>query len=285
MSDENSNAVNLPDAVETGAGSRGWRIADGYFMRGRKEDGSLEKRERFLGYVRRVGIHEGELDDGRKYAKLEIDLECRSGIESIGATLLSATAGKPSYTQCIALAQTICAAADGQLIQLETALASQKNRYGKFQTFLNSYTVDPVTLRPSRMKFDRPAGDLDDVLQGLLAGVRSHPSYKDRPKRQQDELSDDLPDEKKQTGAGGSLIAEFENAVYEKGWPSIDAAKEGYLQMASLTAKGSGLPNGYQSYSDIQPEVMKAMIKATKEAAKLPKILEPFVNAAPDPFA
>jgi len=275
MSTTHSNTVELPDSVSTSNGSRGWRIADGHFARGREEDNNLETKDSFLGYLTRVGIHEGELDDGRKYAKLEMDLDCRSGTESIGATLLSATAGKPSYSQCIQLAQIVLSLKPGQLVQVQTNLASQKNRFGKFQTFLNGYFVDPITLKPARMQFERSDGDLDDVLNGLVAQVRAHDAYQDRPKRE-DDAGDVAPATK--TNSVANLVGEFEAIVLEKAWPSIDGkAKDTYLEMARKIAEKSNIECSISTYSDIPAAILDAMIEQARGAKDVPKLLKPFV--------
>jgi hypothetical protein len=287
MSTTHSNTVELPDSVSTSNGSRGWRIADGHFARGREEDNNLETKDSFLGYLTRVGIHEGELDDGRKYAKLEMDLDCRSGTESIGATLLSATAGKPSYSQCIQLAQIVLSLKPGQLVQVQTNLASQKNRFGKFQTFLNGYFVDPITLKPTRMQFERNDGDIDAILKGLVSQIRAHDAYQDRPKREDDGGDVFANEPTTKTNSVANQVGEFEAVIVEKAWPSMDGpANNTYLDMARAIAKKSNIECNIGTYSDIPAAILDAMTEQARGAKDVPKLLKPFItDTEVDPFA
>lgn len=289
MSYEESN---IPDSVETGGGAKGWRIADGHFCRGREEDNNLETQDKIFGRLKRVGIHEGELDDGRQYAKLEVDLETRNGIESIGATLLSATAGKPSYTQCFQLGGIVLASALNQLIQLETNQATQKNRFGKYQTFLNGYFVDAVTLKPTYIKLEKKElkseVEMRAYLDSLIEEIKTHPAYAERPKRQSDDEDDAAPTpepKKKGKKNKGDLIADLEVLVLDKGWPTIDQGREGYIAMAKALAEKQRMENGFAALSDCPELILEQLIEGTTRATKLPKTLEPYVGQGADIFA
>lgn len=271
----------LPDHVDTSTGTAGWRIADGCFVRGRQ--GQEETRTVFLGYLRRVGIHEGTLDDGSEYAKLEVDLETRDGIQSVGATLKSATSGKPSWTACINLARIIGEFAEGELLQLEAKAGKTPNRFGRRTTYVNGFRVDPITLKPTEIRFDRieaaTENDLRDVLDDLLAEVRNHPAFGPRPGRHDDE--DELGTQP------GTAFDAFCSCLAELGWPPFKVASVEYLAMAAKTAK----VKAFSAPTEVPDDVWNAMVTAALKRRTVPDSLKAKAAAAPvpddnyDPFA
>jgi hypothetical protein len=254
----------LPDQINTAGGAKGWRVADGAFARGRQDDGNLETRKAFLGYLKRVGIHEANLDDGTPYAKLECEIECASGLESIGAALLSATSGKPSYTQCIGLGQFLLDVQPGQLVQIEANAGTTKNKYGKYTTYVNGFTVDPITLKATRKRYDNNiTGDeaLKAFLGGIVEKIRQHPAYAERPKREDKD--------------GGHLDA-LKTETSQHDWPAICADSEPeYLALMQKAFKQAG----FKAFADITEDYWGEFRESAQANNwKMPPALKPALD-------
>jgi hypothetical protein len=171
-----------PEDVQTGGpGFPNWRPAEGKLVMGREEDGTLVEcpGSKIVGRLLRVGIHDVEPDKGDPYTKVECELETSAGKQGVGVKTTSKLA-------TCNLAAGLLAAAKGELIAIEAVPGTKKNRYGKFGTFINIYSVNPVTKATKRI-FDKSIADifdLDDRLETALEKLREHPAYADRPKRQ-----------------------------------------------------------------------------------------------------
>lgn len=275
----NIDPSEMPDSVPTGSTSSAWRIADGSFVRGR--EGNTEKKNAILGRLTRVGIHEGTIDDGSPYAKLECDLETRDGVVSVGATLKAPTSGKPSWTACINLAQILAEIKPGEWLQLEARAGSKPNKFGRLTTYVNGFRVNPVTKAPTPMRFERTSApseaDLRAVLDRLLDQIRKHPAFAPRPARPGSD------EEWEQNNPYNKPIYDFAAKIVEKGWPSLDAAEPGYLKIACATGKAE-----YSALSEVPDAVWEELVKAADKVSKLPAALVPYAKAPEeeyDPFA
>lgn len=266
------NPDTLPDKIDTRAGSPAWRIADGRFRRGR--NGQEEERDALLGRLVRVGVHEGVTPDGQEYAKLECDLERNGETFSVGANLRNAATGKPTYTTCIGLAQILLELKPGDLVQLETRLGSQPNRYGRRSTFVNGYRVDPKTLKPQPIRSERPAGDPDEVLAALVAKIRKHPAYAPRHRRADDEVWD---------RDGRSRLDAILRA---KGWPDTRQAEAEWLAMISKAARRKFASLG-EVGEDLWPELLQTIDRLERMPAALKAAAERLAASDDDydPFA
>lgn len=266
------NPETLPDKIDTRAGVAAWRIADGKFRRGR--NGQEEERDALLGRLVRVGVHDGVTPDGQEYAKLECDLERNGETLSVGANLKNAATGRPTYTTCIGLAQILLELKPGELVQLETRLGSQPNRYGKRSTFVNGYRVDPTTLRAEPIRAPRPAGEPDEVLAGLVARLRKHPAYAPRPRRADDDAV--------WSSDGRSRL---DAILRRKGWPDTRVAEAEWLAMIRKAAHRQ-FPSLDEVGEDLWPELLQTVDRLERMPAALKAAAERAAAAVDyDPFA
>lgn len=258
--------TNIPSSVETG--TKTWRISDGSICTGRESEGTLETREAIVGYLRRVGIHEGVTQTGDEYAKLEAEIETNEGMVSVSTPLKNATSGKPTYSSCISFAEGLIDCAKGELIQIKAGQSKQLNKYGKHSTYAN---VHHIVQQPSG-KFTAQqtkkfpwVGDMpeygDELLNALIEQVKKHDAYADRPKRANAEDETDSWDA-------------FQSALENAGWPSVPEAKAEYLKIAS---KAGG--ETYAELADVPGSVWDGMAGVVMDGKPMPKALQAVADA------
>lgn len=251
----------IPDIIETSA--KGWRISDGKIQTGREADGTLETREAVVGYLKRIGIHEGTLDDGSPYAKLEADFETKEGLVSVSTPLINATSGKPTYSSCISFADGLLDCAAGELIQLKVGQSAKPNRYGKHSTYANLFHVkqtDGGKWSATAVKkypfIGEPPEYGDAMLNALVDAIRLHPAYADRPKRATAE---------EEVEAWDAFVEALESA----GWPTMQEAKAEYLAIAS---KAGGTT--YADWVDVPAKVWSDMADVVMSGKPMPKSIQ-----------
>lgn len=265
--------VELPYQIDLGGGKSSWRIADGCIARGREIDGTIERRDQMLGWLRRVGIHHGEYDDGSWSDKLECDIETKNGLETIGVSLGSSRSdGKPSYTAAIMLGLALCEVPEGGLIAIAPKLGKKPNKYGKYTTYPNCYAVNPVTMQSTLIETTIEWDSMQDQFDAMLAAVREHPCFKERETLAKHAEEADLPAEK---------LLEKECAA--KGWPTHVQAPDEWLAMLKKALKRTAL----KSLSELSEADWAAVRQQATGVEKLPTALEGAVEKAKeyDPFA
>lgn len=278
--------------VETSAPTS-WRIADGKLVRGRQ--GQEETRRACLGYLRRVGIHYGQTNEGQDYGKLEAVIECSDGLQTVSTTLMSAQTGKPSLMSSISFAEGLLELAKDEYCQVEAIQGTQPNRYGKYNTYAKVCHIDPVSKRPKQTaRAERVEGrPLEDYLDDLLEKIKAHPAYSERPQRaeQEDPYADDGPAEDSPFGADtGShskeAIAEramnaYDVAAQKKGWPSLKEAPTEYLELVnkySEKVRSQTKTKPYATLSAVDADWWKDLLDQLPKIDKVPKVLQPALD-------
>ena len=263
----------IPDAsaVPTGGGGfPNWRPADGKLVRGSENDGTLQEcpDKKVVGRLTRVGIHtDSDQKTGESWTKVECELETSTGKQGVGVKITSKLA------TCNLIAGLL-AAAKGELIMIEAVPGTQKNRYGKFGTFLNIYKVHPVTLKSTRIQ-DKSITDIKDLEKRLAVAfekIEEHPAYAARPKRQDSD-------------PWQALIDCIEGHGKDCAWPHPLDAMDAYCELCSAASEDVlKEAKVYKQASEIDDAVLRALIDAINahpaDEEQVPDILLEAVKAA-----
>lgn len=265
------DARDLPDHVDVGTGGKGnWRISQGKVQRGRK--GQEEVKEvGLLGYLRRIGVHYGETEDGRAYGKLECDLETKTGLERVGTYVLNPENGKPTLGSSTSFAEGLLQCKAGDLVQVSASLSKNINKYGSHTTYARVTLIDPETLEPVPGQKREKSDDYGpDYLDGLLDQLKEHPAYAERPAR-------DWDDDQDNKAAKGTWAA-VDAACAAKGWPGPSQAPDAWL---------AAIGNGATSLGGVSDEDWASAKNRIEAAKKPPKFIADAMAAADefDPFA
>lgn len=268
----NATTTPIPESVNTSQGARAWRIAKGKVCRGREVDGTYEDapNNQLVGRLVRVGIHEGVLDDGRPYQKVECDLETAHGVQSVGCSL-------SSMSSSLTFAEGLLDMAKGEIVCVTANQGKKPNKFGSFTTYANLYHVDPITHKTTpatKPMFDENVG-MDERLEKALTDLRTHPAYAERPKRDEDEHEvavETTPSE----------FVLFCKLVAEKGWPLYGEVPRPYLDMAEKLGGAK-----YGSEADVPDAVWTKMREGAGKAKDVPKAVAEAKKALDDydPFA
>ena len=253
MSTHTIDINSLPDEISTSA--KAWRFSEGQICTGRDIDGTLETRPAIVGYLKRVGIHEGETKEGQIYAKIEAVIETKDGDVSVGASLKGATnGGKPTYGSCISFAEGLLDCEKGELIQVKASQASKPNQYGKKATYAQVYKVKSATSAERTKAYPYPADTPygDAMIEILCEALRAHSAWGERPRKATE-------DEEVAAWDG------FRDALAAKGWPAMQDAQSEYLKIASKTAKKE-----FSGLADVPAEIWAAMMEVVRTADKMP---------------
>lgn len=266
----------LPDEVATS--TRSWRFAKGVICTGREIDGTYETRPAIVGYLRRVGIHEGTTQDGAEYAKLEAVIETKDGEVSIGASLKgTSNGGKPTYSSCMSFAAGLLDCDKDEIIQIKAAESSKVNRYGSKSTYANIFHVKSAGHAERTKDYPYPAelnDNLDGKLDHLIEQIRQHPAYGDRPVRETHEEEE----------AGGLPSDTFSAALAKAGWPSLAKAEKEYLAIASKAAGTT-----FKAAADVPKETWDELAGVVASGKAMPPAVQKVADALKadehDPFA
>lgn len=276
MSNNTATLDQLPDEVATT--TRSWRFAKGVISTGREEDGTYETRPSILGYLRRVGIHEGETQDGTPYAKLEAVIETKEGNVSIGASLKGANnGGKPTYSSCISFAEGLLDCDKDEIIQIKAAPSKKPNKYGTHSTYANVYHVRNANSAERTKDYPYPSGTEwgDPQLEILLEEIKQHPAYGERPKRDSQEDEAEAP---------ATPFDNFCAALSTKGWPGFGIAEDEYLAIAGKVGKKT-----YKASGDVPDDVWAEMQKVVDSGKAMPPAIQKIADEQKadehDPFA
>lgn len=219
----------IPDESEvTASASRSsWRCANGKICKGSEDDGTLVTREKLVGRLRRIGIHDAvysrEGKDRRVY-QLEADIETRAGMERIKASLCDLRGNDQPSGVAIGLAWGLLQIAKDEVLVITATQGTKKNEFGSYSTFVNTFTLpDGKTTAvevPRRPRSDDP---MEETLEKLLAEIRTHPAFADRPAHETDD------DDGNATTHLSALVKE----CAAKAWPSPEQAPGEWLAIVA----------------------------------------------------
>lgn len=258
-----STTTYIPDAseVQTRGNSNNWRIANGTICKGRELDGSLESTDKLVGYVIRVGVHNGVTDDGEAYRKVECDLRTKNGIEHIGCST-------KSLSSSISFALGLLQIGPNDLVAITAGQSKKLNKFGKYTTYANWFKVDPATLRSTEIKHERSDENMESRLERILAELQNHPLYAARPQREED---------------GPTHKSEFLKEIDGKGWPNFMDFPGPWLEMIS-----AALGKKFKSLDEVDDDdwgsVRHALLEKTETPKKLVGLVKPSQAKEPDPF-
>lgn len=268
------NPSELPDSVPTG-GRSAWRISQGKIQRGRHNEEESRPENKILGKLVRIGTHYGELEDGRKYARLECDLHTNTGVETVGVSLRNPTNQRPTLSSCISLAEGLLGIDLGDIVQIEAVQGKKLNRYGSYSTYARVNKLDPSTFRPvPSERAERPDNYGEEYLDDLIVQLEKHPAWAPRPAR------DSGGDSKPEPGVEETPIEALNAACAMKGWPGPYAAKDAWLALFRRDDPG------LVSLEEVSAEAFAAATANIERATKLPAFLaEAATQGEFDPFA
>lgn len=263
------NPHELPDSVPTG-GNRAWRISQGKIQRGLKGEEEARPENKILGKLVRIGTHYGELEDGRKYARLECDLHTNAGVETVGVSLRNPENQRPTLSSCISLAEGLLGVGLGDIVQIEAVHGKKPNRYGSLSTYARVTKLDPSTLRPvPSERAERPDDYGEEHLDDLVARLGKHPAWAPRHSR-----------ETAGSGGGYAPLDALAKACRAKGWPDPYAAKDAWL--ALFQREDASI----ESLDQVGAEAFAAAAANIERAKSLPSFLKDAATQGEfDPFA
>lgn len=275
--------------VETG-GPKSYRFAKGQIVTGRSEDGNLVVREKIIGVVVRIGIHEGRTNDQYKkpYKQVEAEIRTRAGTVGLHVGLLDEnyelrpTQAALTFGWCLTqVAQSgvfVFTAAAGE------AWVTQDGKAREASTYANIAVIDDKNVAKAiyRPKADRnaPKRSAIEKWAEIEAQLRAHPLFAARPAKEGKD-------------SGVSHLGELSKECETKGWPTPEQAPVEWL---------TGIAGFYQhqvrgSLADYNDDQWGELRLALQDLKDLPAVLEPaaarlkkgpagFGAAAPkDPFA
>lgn len=189
---ENNIDTYIPAEDEVQASTSGvtWRFANGLICTGSEDKGTIQSRDKIVGRFRRVGIHDKtytKTDGDRRVYQLECDIETASGITRVAASLCSIDGKDQASGVACGLAWGLLQLAKDELMIFTAGKSKEKNKYGSYSTFVNTFTLKPGAKQgvevPRRGKSD---DTLEETLEKLLAQIKMHPAYADRPVAESD---------------------------------------------------------------------------------------------------
>lgn len=265
MSNNTETRPAPPEDVVTYAGMPNWRITKGTLNRGREKLGTLETRQKLVGYLKSICIHSGsfENDQGEQedYTRLECILETSHGNQCVGTDT-------ERLTQTCMLAEGLLECAAGELIAIEARQGAKDNKFGTKSTFVNLFHVDPVTFKTTQIRVERnPSEAGDERRERLLGLIYAHPCYKEREKRES-------------SASGPTHRGELEKELNFRGWPPTTEPE--WLPMMNAYHETTKL--SLDAFTDDHWGQIRQKL-STRE--QLPKLLQPAMDrlGEKDPFA
>ena len=277
-----SDNTAIPDEVQVGSGSSAWRIAGGAICKGREIEGTYESRKQVVGYLRRIGVHYGNYDDGTRYGKLEADFETSRGVVNVGVSITN-DGNDTCSVGAITYAEALCLCEGGELIAVTANEAAKPNKHGKFSTYSNLHKVtpvpgsDPAKFVTVQIRPERVDGEMLERLRQCIAILSKKSCWGPRPARED------------ATGAGADAgWFELVGVLAKKGWPKLTDAESAYVAWAAKITGGVPQWTTLVEVADGAWAKLAGLATGMKTCPK--PIVEEAAKAAPkqepfDPFA
>lgn len=210
-----------------------WRFADGVICTGSKDKGTHQTREKIVGRLRRIGLHDKTYTvngDEKRVYQLEADFETAAGPTRVAASLCSMSGQDQASGVACSFAHALLQFAKDELTVWTAAKSKEKNKFGSYSTYVNAFRLKPGSSQgtevPRRAKTD---DTLEVTLSKLLAEIKTHPAYADRPVHESDD----------EDGTPNTHLSAFCKECAEKGWPTPEQCPGDWLGMV---AKATGQP-------------------------------------------
>lgn len=229
-----------------------------------------------VGTLDRVGIFEGQSDDGERYKQLEVDLGTKEGRVSVKAAI--SLNPQSSNVSAFQFAQGLLAVRKGDLIAIKPQRSKTAHeKYGTYTTFVNVGLVDPGTMKAKAVQVDKSnfeGSSSKEKLGPALDQIKAHSAYADRPKRDDDDDSG--------SGEDFSGMFLFGTKAEAKGWPALNVAGAVYLEMCGKLAGKT-----FSSLSEVQDDIWTKMQEGLEKAKTMPAALAKIAAELEkdDPFA
>ncbi len=243
----NTSTITIPASHE-GSNYHYYRLADGVVKEGSATAGTLKTHESIDGYLERVGIHNHTFDNGETIEALEAEILTQNGYRAIVSTSLKSLVASIGFAKGLSLAKK------GDYIGICPVRSKEPNKHGKFLTFVNLKRFEFEREAWVRLEPSEPEGEtLDDKLRNLLQGLKKHPLYSERKN-------------------GKDPWEKLEDALLEKGWPSLYDAIDEYQQMLTKVANGLKLEPGADIFT-FSDQVYANFMEGLKGQTSIPKAL------------
>lgn len=267
------------DDVQVSTGRQSWRCANGKICQGSEDSGTLVTRDKLVGALRRIGIHEGTYEkDGKtkRVYQLEADIETAEGMERLKASLCNQKGEDQASGVAVGLAWGLLQIAKDEIMIVTTASGTKKNEYGSYSTFVNIFRLPEGSTRgvevPRRGKSD---DSLSDTMEKLLSEIRTHPAFAERPASERDE-----------DGKATTHLSALCQECAAKGWPTPEQAPTEWLAANAKAFKHEPRAS-LSAYSDDEWGDVRLTLQDKKECPAFLKAAQAKLatTAEVDPFA
>lgn len=229
-----------------------------------------------VGRLERVGVYEGEADDGERYKQLEVDLGTNEGRISVKAAI--SLNPQSSNVAAFQFAQGLLAVEKGDLIAIKPQRSKTAHeKYGTYTTFVNVGLVDPETMKAKAVQVDKSefaGASSKEKLGPALERIAKHSAFAERPSRDEDESTGSEED------FSGMFL--FGSKAEAKGWPALNVGESVYLDMCNKLGGTS-----YASLSKVPEDIWVKMQEGLAKAKTMPAALAAIAKETEesDPFA
>lgn len=258
---------NIPDADDVKTPRMtAWRVASGHICRGSDKDGSYETRDKIVGALRRVGIHFGTKKDGSAFGQVEADIETTKGMERVKVDLTDMDGHEKGSSASKSFLWGLLQIGKDENCMLMAAQGKEPNKYGKFATYANWYTLKAnnaggwdTVMTP---KQPRTEEDLDACVLRLREELKAHPAYAERAAAETDD----------EQGNATTHLSALVKEMTERGWPTPEQNPSGWLTMMGTFFK---LPAPKASLSEHDDHEWGQIRQALQSAEKCPTSIQP----------
>lgn len=288
MSTEVNNQLEetyIPGEEEVAAPSAGmrktWRFANGKICTGSEDGGTYDTREKIVGALRRIGIHEATYNkDGKdkRVKQLEADIETRDyGVMRVAASLIDMKGKDQPSGVSIALAWNLLQAAKDEVVIFTATQGTKKNEFGSYATFVNMGIYVRGQARPKEApRRPKVEGETMEIaLDKLLAELKSHPAWAARPAHETDD----------EDGSANTHLSALCKEATANGWPTPEQAPAEWLALYSAlygeAARSSLGEISEDDWGQVRQDVAKWLhdkIAALGEGHHVPVPLKPAVE-------
>lgn len=271
MSNQTTEYIPDESEVTASSGRQSWRIANGKICKGSEDEGTLVTREKIVGRLRRVGIHEGEFTrDGKtkRVYQVEADIETAHGMERLKASLCDQKGKDAPSGVAVGLLWGLLQIGKDELMIVIASQGSKKNEFNSYPTFVNVFTLPAGAKQgvPIEKRKRIDGEDFADVQQGLIDQIRSHPAYAERPAHETDD----------EQGNATTHLSALCKECEAKGWPTPEQAPAEWLAMMAAAMGGNPKASIKEIPDDIWGETRLKL--QDKPANEPPKMLIPAIE-------